>query len=524
MTKARSNNVLISDSARAAPDEQLVGELDADATLRLTIYFRRRSPALPIGSAEDLARLQPRLSRTVLERQRARTHKRAAARISGFLRDRGIVVQTIDYTSRKMEIEAPAHVLTQLFQADIRLYSDGEHTFRARTGSLSIPRPIAPWVRAVVGFDQRPLPTTSSVLTGDGTDSLWPTNVAELYGVPLDHDLSRQCVGIVALGGGYLADDLRAALSAMGRTLPEIVEVHLNGATGVFGADARADEEIALDLQVLAALVPAARIVIYFAENSQQALSDALDKAVHDSVNDPRVISVSWGAAEVHWTAPRREVLNAILCDAVRLGVSVVAAAGDDLATCNEPDGKAHVWFPASSPYVLSCGGTSIKLQDNAIAQEAVWNTGIAGTGGGVSEVFPVPAYQAHTQIPLSVSTGLPGRGVPDVSALASETPGYRIIVEGTERNLGGTSAATPLWAGCLAITDSLRAQSIGFAVPALYAQPRAMRSVLEGDNFRNGIGYKAGAGWSACAGLGTPIGTNVIEILTAASEGDLMS
>jgi kumamolisin len=300
----------------------------------------------------------------------------------------------------------------------------------------------------------------------------------------------------------------------MGRQPPRLVDVSVGGVGNNFGNNSQADQEIALDLQVLAALLPGARIAIYFAGNSQDALTDALDMAVHDAVNDPRIISVSWGGPEVHWTAPRREALNAILCDAARLGVTVVAAAGDELATCNEPDGKAHVWFPASSPYVLACGGTSITLANDSIADEVVWHIGIVGTGGGVSDYFPVPAFQANAAVPPSVSTGRKGRGVPDVSALAAENPGYRIVLNGVDRNLGGTSAATPLWAGLLAIVNSSRSASLGLVTPSVYATPHPTRTIQQGDNMRNGVGYTAGADWSACTGLGVPVGARVVEAL----------
>ena len=494
----------------------MIGEIDPGDNLALTLHFRRRSPPLPTGGAKDLARLKRRYSRAALDHQRARTHGPVAARITAFLGEAGVAVRSTDVTRRRMDIEAPARVLTALFHADVALYSDGVRTFRARTGTLRAPRPIAPWTRAIVGFDQRPLPIRAAVASDNGAAALWPSRVAALYGVPLDRDVSRQCVGVIALGGGYRAEDLATATAGMGRRPPEIVEVSVGGAVNNFGGNDRADEEIALDLQILAALLPGARIVIYFAANSQQALADAVDKAVHDFVNDPKVISVSWGAPEMHWTSPRREALNAALCDAARLRVSVVAATGDDLATCNEPDGKAHVWFPASSPYALGCAGTSIDLVNDAIADESVWNIGSAGAGGGVSDFFPVAAFQGKAGVPPSVSTGRAGRGVPDVAAMASETPGYRIVVNGDVRNLGGTSAAAPLWAGVLAIANSSRSSPVGLIAPYLYANPGLTRPIRQGDNRKNGVGYTAGADWSACAGLGAPIGGRLFDALAA--------
>ncbi len=517
MSRSKSSDVVFVDSERGGPPRaRFIGEIDPDANLTLTLHFRRRSPSPPTGGAKDLARFKRHYSRAALDHERARTHGPVAARTAAFLDGADVAVRSIDVTRRRMEIEAPARVLIALFHVDLGLYSDGVRTFRARTGTLRVPRPIAPWTRAIVGFDKRPLPIRAALASDDSATALWPSRVAALYGVPLDRDVSRQCVGVIALGGGYRPEDLASAMAGMGRRPPEIVEVSVNGAVNNFGENDRADEEIALDLQTLAALLPGARIVVYFAANSQQALADAVDTAVHDSVNDPKVISVSWGGPEVHWTSPRREALNAALCDAARLRVSVVAATGADLATCSEPDGKAHVWFPASSPYVLGCAGTSIDLINDAIADESVWNTGSSGAGGGVSDFFPVAAFQGNAGIPLSVSTGRAGRGVPDVTAMASETPGYRIVVNGDVRSLGGTSAATPLWAGVLAIANSSRSTPVGLIAPYLYANPGLTRPIRQGDNKKNGVGYAAGADWSACAGLGAPIGGQLLTALAA--------
>jgi kumamolisin len=155
---------------------------------------------------------------------------------------------------------------------------------------------------------------------------------------------------------------------------------------------------------------------------------------------------VSWGRAEKFWTDAARDAMQAALADAKRLQVSVLFAAGDELATGGLTDGKAHVWFPASSPYVLACGGTLPTLAADGIrvANEVVWNDGAIGTGGGISDAFPVPAYQSGFALPPSVNDGKLRRGVPDVAAAAAGRPGYRIVLNGTEMVKDGTSAVAP--------------------------------------------------------------------------------
>src|SRR5262249_46382297 len=151
--------------------------------------------------------------------------------------------------------------------------------------------------------------------------------------------------------------DLATALAGMNRQPPVVVNAPPGGNDGNFGVNYVADQEIALDLQVLACLLPKARIVVYFAENSAAGLTDAIHRAVFDEAYAPQAISVSWGAPEKCWTEPGRDAMQAVLADAARLRVSVLFASGDQLATSGLTDGKLHVWFPASSPYATSCGG-----------------------------------------------------------------------------------------------------------------------------------------------------------------------
>lgn len=150
-----------------------------------------------------------------------------------------------------------------------------------------------------------------------------------------------------------------------------------------------------------------------------------------------------------------------------------------------------------------------------------MWNEGDPGGagGGGVSNVFPRPSYQASFKIPSSPK-GTRGRGVPDVAGDADPFTGYQVRVGGQNTVIGGTSAVAPLWAGLLArINESLvsRGKSpVGFINPLLYQSPMLFRDIVQGDNDIDGTlhKYKAGAGWDACTGLGTPDGTKLLRAL----------
>lgn len=491
-----------------------IGAPDPDQRLAVTIYVRRRRSVRPApGSAADLARLMRPVTRAGLSAERARSHGRAAARITAFAEANGLVVRELDTMRRRIVVEGSVGRLAEIFGADLRMYADDRRRFRARAGLLHIPREIAPWTRAVLGFDERrQVLAPQSPAGSDAAGGLWPTEVAALYGLPGGLDLTGQCVGIIALGGGYKRSDVDQALAAMQQPGPEIVDQSVDGTTNSFGGGHPADQEIALDLQILAALLPGARVVVYFADNTTQSLANAVHQAVLDNVHRPQVLSISWGSAEMFWTEDARHAVQAALADAVRLRVSVVAAAGDELATGGIDDGRPHVFFPASSPYVLGCGGTAITAKDAAIETEVVWNETFSGTGGGISDVFPVPDYQTGIALPPAVNGGGGGRGVPDVAAAAGRRPGYRIIVNGQTMVKDGTSAAAPLWAAIIAMANAQRGAPIGLVHPLLYAQPNLLRPILKGDNRVRGIGYDAGPGWSACTGLGVPVGRLVVQ------------
>jgi kumamolisin len=194
-----------------------------------------------------------------------------------------------------------------------------------------------------------------------------------------------------------------------------------------------------LDIEVIGGLAPEVTQAVYFAPNTDQGFVDAVSTAVHASPT-PAAVSISWGGAEDLWTEQTRTALNDAFADAAALGVTVVVSTGDWGAGDQETDGKSHVDFPASSPYVLACGGTSLNADPatGVIGSETVWNNGVGtnATGGGVSVFFTRPDYQSACGAPES------GRGVPDVAGVADPKTGYSVLVHGKSYPAGGTSAA----------------------------------------------------------------------------------
>lgn len=193
---------------------------------------------------------------------------------------------------------------------------------------------------------------------------------------------------------------------------------------------------------------------------------------------------------------------------AATLGVTVCAAAGDNGSTDGVTDGSQHVDFPASSPYVLGCGGTRLVSANNAITSETVWNDGPnSATGGGVSTVFPLPSYQKNIPVPTSTN---PCRGVPDVAGDADPVTGYQVRVDGANYVFGGTSAVAPLWAGLIALMNQKLNKPVGFLNPLIYGSLAGKGVVNDVTSGSNGA-FSAATGWDACTGWGSPVGDQLL-------------
>ena len=350
--------------------------------------------------------------------------------------------------------------------------------------------------------------------------SYTPNEVASLYSFPTDVDGSGMCIGILEFGGGFNMSDLNTYFQSLGLASPQVVAVSVGGVVNLpIPGPNSPDDEVMLDIEVVGAIAPRAQIVVYFAPNTNLGWWRAINAAITDSYHNPSVISISWGGPENSWNPAVIDAINYEFQIAATLGITICTAAGDQGFTDGGiPASQAHVDFPASSPYVLSCGGTRLQSSDGKVVAESVWNDlpMNGATGGGVSAVFPVPSYQTGAHVPPSVNpSGAQGRGVPDVAGDADPNTGYRIRVDGQDAVIGGTSAVAPLWAALVALINQKLGSRLGFVNSLLYSQGLAGKGftdIVKGDNGKGG--YAAGPGWDACTGLGTPDGTTLSELL----------
>jgi len=280
-----------------------------------------------------------------------------------------------------------------------------------------------------------------------------------------------------------------------------------------------ADGEVMLDIEVAGSIAPGAKIVAYFAENTDAGFLNAITTAVHDSTNNPSIISISWGGPESSWTAQAMTSMDEAFQSAAAMGVTVCVAAGDDGSTDGVDDGLNHVDFPASSPNALACGGTTLVAMGKTISSETVWNelaSDEGATGGGISDVFPLPSWQNGVGVPPSANPGAHvGRGVPDVAGDADPGTGYDTLVDGQSGVIGGTSAIAPLWAALVALINQTNGKPAGLISPLLYPNAATAADFNDITAGNNGA-YSAGPGWDACTGLGSPIGAKVSAALGA--------
>ena len=263
-------------------------------------------------------------------------------------------------------------------------------------------------------------------------------------------------------------------------------------------------------MEVAGSVAQDAGILVYFAPNTDKGFLSAISAAVHDTTFRPQIISISWGAPENNWTQQSIQAYNELFKTAASLGITICAAAGDAGSSDGDKDGKVHVDFPASSPYVIACGGTRLTVSGNSIEEEVVWHSADGGaTGGGISDVFDIPGYQKDVKVPAGIDSGFKGRGLPDLAANADPETGYRTIVDGVQLVVGGTSAVAPLVAALIARMNEKLKTPLGWIHPKLYAKGFLFRDITIGDNTTTvgKKGYAATEGWDACSGWGVVSG-----------------
>ena len=450
------------------------------SVLTVSVLVRRKSPLNTELLGKD------RITRAQY-RQRHAADPVAVTLVRAFAKEFGLTVErgTPKPGHRMIKLSGTVATMQKAFQVTLtQKVLDGK-PYRVREGPIHLPAELAGAVEAVLGLDNRPqaqphfrvLGSTANASIG-GTQgfarahasaantSYTPIQVGQLYQFPQGATAAGQTIGIIELGGGYRTADLTAYFKKLGQKAPKVTAVSVDKGKNSPGNASGADGEVMLDIEVSAAVAPGAKIVVYFAPNTDQGFIDAI---AAPSTTRPTTLALFRSVGAPRNPAGPAQAMNALdaACQsAAALGITITVAAGDNGST----DGATgnNVDFPASSPHVLACGGTKLDGNGSTITSEVVWNeqaSGEGATGGGVSNVFPLPAWQANAKVPAPSGSG-GGRGVPDVAGDADPVTGYQVRVDGKNMVIGGTSAVAPLWAGLIALNNQQNGKSAGFIQP----------------------------------------------------------
>lgn len=404
--------------------------------------------------------------------------------------------------------DGPAPSAASLLEVDIESYRMGDGTvFYATLDEPTLPARLAPVISAVSGLDDYRAAHPLAIRPG----GLTPTDVLTFYNLkPLRDaglDGSGQTIVLPEIDDIPNLKDLDAYATRFG--LPPFEPLLTVKRSPSWGTPEKPQGEAVLDLEIIHAIAPAAKLVVYLSAADFGHGDRAFDQLVTENLGS--IISESLGACETDTATGHRNTYATIEDRAVAQGMSHFVASGDAGAyTCGEDQDPADS-FPATLPTVTSVGGTTAFQSDQGgYFKEVAWGSPLdqSGGGGGPSQLYSVPAWQKNE----ATAAGHGMRQVPDVAADADPLSGYQIIFGGQAGQAGGTSAATPLWAATIALINQDLGQKglrdVGFANPALYYMGensskfsvRPFHDVTAGNN----LAYDAGSGWDFTTGWGS--------------------
>jgi kumamolisin len=391
----------------------------------------------------------------------------------------------------------------------------GGTAYHAPLGTPNVPLELRPFVSAIGGLDtspaSRPRPRFGPA------NGLHPADLATAYGIDTLHaqglDGTGQSIAVVSFDT-FDPRDIAAFDKATGISGPAVQSVRLAGAPKKPGDG---QDEVSLDLETIRAIAPKAQIYDYEAPQSAD-WSEIINRIVEDG--KAQVVSISWGRCEPIAGPAAGDPDDVALASAEMSGLSIFVSSGDQGAydCLDEGDGLQRDFavaadYPAVSPHVIAVGGTYLSVhRDGSYLGEVAWQDplGQSGTGGGLSNTFAKPAWQVGPGVANARSDG--HRQLPDVAGPADPTSGLFVVSGGTEEVIGGTSAATPFWAGSMVLAAQLAAKDgisrLGFLDPVLYAVAAAHQAdgtlfhdVTRGSNLLD----RATAGWDYATGWGSP-------------------
>jgi len=328
---------------------------------------------------------------------------------------------------------------------------------------------------------------------------------------------------------GFYASDIQTYATQIGLTnVPNLVVVPVDG--GVSIPTPIGVGEVSLDIEMVLSMSPGvSNIYVYEAPNPSPWV-DLLSKIANDNL--ARQVSSSWAGGTPD--ASGEQIFQQMQLQ----GQSFFNASGDYDAFNAVTDPMDYYW-PCDSPNITLVGGTTLTTDVNRnFASETVWNWGIEfgidgfGSSGGSSAYYAIPSWQTNVDM-VSRGGSTTMRNSPDVALTADNV--WVIYGSGQTGAFGGTSCASPLWAGFMALANQQAVTNghaaIGFLNPQIYkfatnntTYTNCFRDVTTGNNVWSGSPnlFYATNNYDLCTGLGSPNGTNLINALTVVTNGSL--
>ncbi len=346
--------------------------------------------------------------------------------------------------------------------------------------------------------------------SGTTSTSYFPTQITKIYGFP--KPTKDIVIGVIGLVGVVNTTEIATYWSSYcgipTNSLPKVVIIATDG-TSINPNVVDYDLENTMDIELIGGCCAntscKVTIILYHAENTVKGLYTAFNYAINDTVNNPIALSCSWGISEVMYTNSglaginQMKAFDTLFQKAVQKGINICCASGDYAAGDGINDGFPHVDFPASSPNIVSCGGTTLFAPDfiyDIKTVETVWSFDVnynTGTGAGTSAVFTKPTYQNNV-----LTQTVTKRGVCDISSNSDPNTGYKILFNGQIYIMGGTSCSAPVIASFIALCGIKK-----FINPLIYNNPGVFNKISSGSN-----GYYSADStgkYSLCSGLGSP-------------------
>ena len=562
------------------PPQNSVRRRDVDPGKRIDVTITLKGPELP-----SPAKMPKRaLSRREVDRKFG-VRPSIIRKVERVLQSFDLRIDEVMQGGRSLRVSGSARAMVAAFQPKLGMYHlRGEGEIRGRAGPLMVPRALDGLITGIEGLDQRPMAfrhgsqratprrkdkarkkprvreeaeAGQAFGLGSGPEgSLTPADVAKRYNFPPGKGAGQTLV-IAEFGApvnngklfppAFIKSDLAAFCAHNRLPKPKIkikpIDIKPLNEQQYKKNARRLDKalrdilyvetaETMMDVELVAGLCPKADIHVYFASWTQKGWIDFLDEVTSLETTKPVTVSISYGLAEESpdWSNGAMTSVGHRLQIAAMMGINICVSAGDDGTGCNQRGGRCHVEFPASSPFVLSVGGTMLQDARGGRLDEVVWwekpgrrtDNGGGATGGGVSVCNrPAPPWQT-VRIPSRNPGASRGRVVPDVAALAGP-PFFDNVIAGERTPGAGTSASTPVWAALIARISA--AQRPGkrrrFIAPLLYRRAVAttgFRDIVSGANGpapRPGRGYQARRGFDAVSGLGVPDGRRLLAALS---------